>query len=175
MQDWPLARITFNEKYMGGKPGPATDWLYVAVLPLSEPRELGQNEVINSVKRDLLEQFREKHKRLPTCSRLSAEPASARRSRKNRLLPARPPARPPSQRLRGRCTCPLPFISRSIDNAASDHGQCVQIHLHASHRPRGLQRRVVPYLQSLKSSPARHGLGWRLFQRPGTVRVNHVR
>src|SRR5688500_18908363 len=58
----------------------------------------------------------------------------------NRLLPDRPRASgaavATTSRL-GRCTCQLPFISRSIDNAASDEGQCVQIHLHASHRPEG--------------------------------------
>src|SRR5689334_2232793 len=80
-------------------------------------------------------------------------------SRKNPLLPALPArasgaAVATTSRL-GRCTCQLPLISRSIDNAASDERQCVQIHLHASHRPQGLQRRVVPSLQSLKSSPAR--------------------
>src|SRR3954471_118492 len=40
----------------------------------------------------------------------------------------------------------------------------------APHRPRGLQRRGVPSRQSLKSSPARHGSGRRMFQRPGRVR-----
>jgi len=48
-----------------------------------------------------------------------------------------------------RRTWQVPLISRFIDNAASDEGQCLQIHLHASHRPQGLRRRVVPKLQSL--------------------------
>ena len=36
-----------------------------------------------------------------------------------------------------RRTYQVPLISRFIDNAASDEEQCVQIHLHASHRLEG--------------------------------------
>src|SRR5688572_12174991 len=83
---------------------------------------------------------------------------------------------PPPQRLR------ISFVARSKrrwtgvqlttraatnDKAGEPPGE--------SHRPRVLQRRVVTSLQSLKSSLTRHGLGWRVFQRPIGVRGNHVR
>jgi len=45
--------------------------------------------------------------------------------------------------------CPLPFISRYIDNVASDQRQCVRNPPAPSHLHRGLQPRVVPSLQSL--------------------------
>ena len=62
--------LNFFEAFMNSTPGDPPQWLYVAVMPLGEPKEEGKAEVINDAKRRLLTQYKARHGRLPRCNRV---------------------------------------------------------------------------------------------------------